>query len=549
VKAHDTLRAALVQAAAKLGAPAMKDSDVLLERPKDPAHGDVATNLALALAKPLKAKPRDVAGKLVAALELPAGFVRKVEIAGPGFINFFLAGEQVVAVLPAIVTAGAGYGKSDVGRGAKVNVEFVSANPTGPLHVGHGRGAALGDGIAALLEWTGWAVTREFYVNDAGTQIDKLARSLWARVQQLAGRPAAIPEGGYQGEYVTELAEGILAKEGRPFAALPEEEGLRRCRAIGVLSQRAEQDEDLREFRVRFDVVFNESELYGQGLIEQTLAELAKDGHTFEAEGALWLRTTAFGDDKDRVLRKRDGTYTYLVPDIAYHRNKHERGFRRAIDVWGADHHGYVPRMQAALRALGYPDDFLHVEIVQLVRVMRGGEEVRFSKRTGDFVSLRDLFEETGVDAARYFFLMRRGDSQFVFDVDLAKSQTEENPVFYVQMAHARMTGIFRVAARAPETVTPQGVDLAVLDQPEELDLIKELAEFPAIVAGAAAALEPHRITGYLEGLARIAHAWYHKYRVLGEPQEAARLVLARAVRQVLANGLTLLGINAPERM
>ncbi|HEV8264659.1 MAG TPA: arginine--tRNA ligase [Gemmatimonadales bacterium] len=549
MKAHDTLRAALVQAAARLGAPAMKDSDVLLERPKDPAHGDVATNLALALAKPLKAKPRDVAGKLVAALELPAGFVRKVEIAGPGFINFFLAGEQVVAVLPAIVTAGAGYGKSDVGRGAKVNVEFVSANPTGPLHVGHGRGAALGDGIAALLEWTGWAVTREFYVNDAGTQIDKLARSLWARVQQLAGRPAAIPEGGYQGEYVTELAEGILAKEGRPFAALPEEEGLRRCRAIGVLSQRAEQDEDLREFRVRFDVVFNESELYGQGLIEQTLAELAKDGHTFEAEGALWLRTTAFGDDKDRVLRKRDGTYTYLVPDIAYHRNKHERGFRRAIDVWGADHHGYVPRMQAALRALGYPDDFLHVEIVQLVRVMRGGEEVRFSKRTGDFVSLRDLFEETGVDAARYFFLMRRGDSQFVFDVDLAKSQTEENPVFYVQMAHARMTGIFRVAARAPETVTPQGVDLAVLDQPEELDLIKELAEFPAIVAGAAAALEPHRITGYLEGLARIAHAWYHKYRVLGEPQEAARLVLARAVRQVLANGLTLLGINAPERM
>jgi arginyl-tRNA synthetase len=546
VKAHDTLRAALAQAAAKLGAPV---ADVLLERPKDPAHGDVATNLALALAKTLKAKPRDVAGKLVAALDLPPGFVRKVEIAGPGFINFFLAGEQVVAVLPAIVTAGAGYGKSDVGRGAKVNVEFVSANPTGPLHVGHGRGAALGDGIAALLEWTGWAVTREFYVNDAGTQIEKLARSLWARVQQLAGRPAEIPEGGYQGEYVKELAEGILAKEGRQFAALPEDEGLRRCRAIGVLSQRAEQDEDLREFRVRFDVVFNESELYRQGLIEQALAELAKGGHTFEAEGALWLRTTAFGDDKDRVLRKRDGTYTYLVPDIAYHRNKHERGFRRAIDVWGADHHGYVPRMQAALRALGYPDDFLHVEIVQLVRVMRGGEEVRFSKRTGDFVSLRDLFEETGVDAARYFFLMRRGDSQFVFDVDLAKSQTEENPVFYVQMAHARMTGIFRVAARSPESVTAQGVDLAVLDQPEELDLIKELAEFEGLVAAAAAALEPHRITGYLEGLARIAHGWYHKYRVLGEPQEAARLVLARAVRQVLANGLTLMGINAPERM
>ena len=546
MKAHDTLRAALAQAAAKLGASA---AAIQLERPKDPAHGDVATNLALALAKTLKAKPRDVAGQLVAALDLPPGCVRKIEIAGPGFINFFLAGEQVVAVLPAILAAGTAYGKSDVGRGAKVNVEFVSANPTGPLHVGHGRGAALGDGIAALLEWTGWAVTREFYVNDAGTQIEKLARSLWARVQQLAGRPAEIPEGGYQGEYLKELAEGILAKEGRQFAALPEEEGVRRSRTIGVLSQRAEQDEDLREFRVRFDVVFNESELYQQGLIEQALAELAKGGHTFEEDGALWLRTTAFGDDKDRVLRKRDGTYTYLVPDIAYHRNKHERGFQRAIDVWGADHHGYTPRMQAALRALGYPADFLHVEIVQLVRVMRGGEEVRFSKRAGDFVSLRDLFEETGVDAARYFFLMRRGDSQFVFDVDLAKSQTEENPVFYVQMAHARMSGIFRVANRAAETVTPQGVDLAVLDEPEELELIKELAEFEGLVESAAAALEPHRITGYLEGLARIAHGWYHKYRVLGEPEEAARLVLAGAVRQVLANGLTLLGINAPERM
>jgi arginyl-tRNA synthetase len=546
VKALDVLRAALTQAAAKLGVP---DADVVLERPKDPAHGDVATNLALALAKTLKAKPRDVAGRLVAALELPAGFARKIEIAGPGFINFFLAGEQVVGVLPAILAAGGAYGKSDVGASAKVNVEFVSANPTGPLHVGHGRGAALGDGIAALLEWAGWAVTREFYVNDAGIQIDKLARSLWARVQQLAGRPADIPEGGYQGEYLKELAEGILAKEGKRFADLPEDEGLRRCRTIGILSQRAEQDEDLREFGVRFDVVLRESELYAQGLIEQSLDELARGGHTFEEDGALWLRTTAFGDDKDRVLRKRDGTYTYLVPDIAYHRNKHERGFVQAIDVWGADHHGYVPRMQAALRALGYPDGFLHVEIVQLVRVMRGGEEVRFSKRAGDFVSLRDLFEETGVDAARYFFLMRRGDAQFVFDVDLAKSQTDENPVFYVQMAHARMSGIFRVAARAPESVGAQGVDLGALTQPEETALIKELADFPETVRRAAEAREPHRITGYLEGLARMAHGWYHKYRVLGEPEETARLVLARAVRQVLANGLTLLGIRAPERM
>jgi arginyl-tRNA synthetase len=546
VTAHDSIRAALAKAASKLGAP---DVEVALERPRDSTHGDLATNLALALAKTLGEKPRAIAERLVANLELPTGLVTKMEIAGPGFINFFLAGDEVVGVLPAIIAAGTDYGRSDVGKQQKVNVEFVSANPTGPLHVGHGRGAALGDGIAALLEWTGWSVTREFYVNDAGTQIDRLAQSLWARVQQAAGRAATIPEGGYQGAYLTELAQQVLKKEGKGFADLPETEGIRRSREIGVRSQRAEQDADLAEFGVRFDVVANESAIYERGLIDATLAELAAKGHTFSAEGALWLRTTALGDDKDRVLKKSDGTFTYLVPDIAYHRDKHERGFVKAIDVWGADHHGYVPRMRAALQALGYPQDFLHVEIVQLVRVMRGGEEVRFSKRSGDFVSLRDLFEETGVDAARYFFLMKLGRSQFVFDVDLAKSQTDENPVFYVQMAHARMSGIFRVAARGPETISVEGVDLSVLTQPEELELIKELAEFPGIVRRAAAAYEPHRITGYLEGLARIAHAWYHKYRVLGEPEEAARLVLARAVRQVLANGLTLLGIRAPERM
>lgn len=537
---------ALAQAASRLGAP---DVEVALERPRDPTHGDLATNLALMLAKTLGEKPRVVAERLVADLELPSGLVRKTEIAGPGFINFFLAGEQVVGVLPAIISAGRTYGRSDVGGKQKVNVEFVSANPTGPLHVGHGRGAALGDGLAALLEWTGWQVTREFYVNDAGTQIDKMARSLWARVQQAAGRDAEIPEGGYHGEYLAELAQQVLRKEGKKFADLPEAEGMRRCREIGVQSQRAEQDADLAEFGVRFDVVSRESSIYERRLIDATLAELAAKGHTFTADGALWLRTTAIGDDKDRVLKKSDGTYTYLVPDIAYHRDKHERGFVKAIDVWGADHHGYIPRMRAALEALGYPKDFFHVEIVQLVRVMRGGEEVRFSKRSGEFVSLRDLFEETGVDAARYFFLMKRGDSQFVFDVDLAKSQTEENPVFYVQMAHARMCGIFRVASRDPESTSAHGVDLSVLTQPEERELITELAEFPAVVRRAAAAYEPHRITGYLEGLARLAHAWYHKYRVLGEPEEAARLVLARAVKQVLANGLSLLGIRAPERM
>ena len=548
MKAHEVIRAALADAAARLGV-SLSPSAVELERPRDPAHGDVATNLALTLAKSLRQKPRTVAERLLATLQLPQGLVRKIEIAGPGFINFFLAEAQLASVLQTVLAAGDRYGRSDVGQGRSVNVEFVSANPTGPLHVGHGRGAALGDGIAALLEWTGHAVTREFYVNDAGTQIDKLARSLWARVQQAVGRPAAIPEGGYHGEYLVELAATILAREGRRFADLPENEGVHRCREVGVESQRAEQDADLREFGVKFDVISCESSLYRDGLLQQTLNDLATRGYTYEQDGALWLRTTAFGDDKDRVLRKSDGTYTYLLPDIAYHRQKHERGFARAIDVLGADHHGYVGRMQAAMQALGYPKDFYHAVLVQLVRVMRDKEEVRFSKRSGEFVTLRDLFLETGVDAARYFFLMRRGDSQFVFDVDLAKSQTDENPVFYVQMAHARMSGIFRVAAREPSSIEAAGVDLNVLVEPEEADLLKEVAAFPGIVARAAEALEPHRVTGYLEGLARLAHAWYHKYRVLGEPQEAARLVLAAAVRQVLANGLHLLGISAPDRM
>ena len=547
MKAHDTLRAALTQAAAQLGAPG---TDIVLERPKDPAHGDVATNLALALAKTLKAKPREVAQRLVAALDLPPGFVRKVEIAGPGFVNFFLAEAQVVAALPAVLTAGGAYGRSDVGKGRPANVEFVSANPTGPLHVGHGRQAALGDAIAALLEWTGWRVTREFYYNDAGAQIMNLARSVQARIQQVRGRSAEIPEGGYHGEYIRELAERYVAQ----FANDPEGADLDAVRRFAVAELRQEQDRDLQAFGVRFDVHFLESSLYEAGKVEETERRLAAAGHTYDKDGARWLKTTDFGDDKDRVMRKsaeKGGDYTYFVPDVAYHVTKWERGFTRAINVQGADHHGTVRRVRIGLQALemgipeGYPEYVLH----QMVTVMKGGEEVKISKRAGNYMTVRELVDEVGRDAVRYFFLMRRSDSHFVFDIDLAKSQTEENPVFYVQMAHARMSGIFRVAARAPESAMPEGVDLAVLDEPEELDLIKELAEFPSIVAGAAAALEPHRITGYLEGLARIAHAWYHKYRVLGEPEEAARLVLARAARQVLANGLTLLGINAPERM
>jgi len=547
VKAHDTLRSALVQAAAKLGAPV---ADVLLERPKDPAHGDVATNLALALAKTLKAKPRDVAQRLVDALELPKGFLRKVEIAGPGFINFFLAEEQVVAVIPTIITAGLAYGRSAAGMGRAANVEFVSANPTGPLHVGHGRQAALGDAIASLLAWTGWQVTREFYYNDAGTQIMNLARSVQARIRQLRGRAEEIPEGGYHGEYIREVAQRYVEHHPQD----PEGVDLDAVRRFAVLELRKEQDQDLQAFGVRFDVYFLESSLYEAGKVEETERRLAAAGHTYEKDGARWLKTTDFGDDKDRVMKKsaeKGGDYTYFVPDVAYHVTKWERGFRRAINVQGADHHGTVRRVRIGLQALemGIPDGYPEYVLHQMVTVMKGGEEVKISKRAGSYMTVRDLVEDVGRDAVRYFFMMRRSDSHFVFDVDLAKTQGEENPVYYVQMAHARLSGIFRVAGRTPESAMAEGVDLAVLDEPEERELIKELAEFPAIVESAAAALEPHRITGYLEGLARIAHGWYHKYRVLGEPEEAARLVLARAVRQVLANGLTLLGITAPERM
>jgi arginyl-tRNA synthetase len=542
VTAHDTLRAALVKAAASLGAPT---TDVLLERPKDPTHGDVATNLALTLAKTLKAKPRDVATQLVAALELPTGVVKKTEIAGPGFINFFLAESQLADVLGAVLTQGASYGKTDNGKQQSVNVEFVSANPTGPLHVGHGRQAAIGDAIATLLEWTDWNVTREFYYNDGGTQIANLARSVQARI-----KGTEIPEGGYHGEYIKEIADRYVVTHRNDTSG----DDLDTIRRFAVAELRKEQDADLQAFGVKFDVYFLESSLYDDGRVEKTVKRLAAAGHTFEEEGALWLRTTEFGDDKDRVMKKsaaKGGDYTYFVPDVAYHADKWERGFHRAIDVQGADHHSTVTRVRIGLQALdmgitpGYPEYVLH----QMVTVMKGGEEMKISKRAGSYLTVRELIDEVGRDAVRFFFLMRRADSHLVFDVDLAKKQTEENPVFYVQMAHARMSGIFRVAAREVASATREGVDLSVLTEDEERDLLKAIAEFPAVVAGAAATLEPHRITSFLESLARTAHAWYHKFRVLGEPQEAARLVLARAVRQVLANGLSLIGISAPDRM
>jgi arginyl-tRNA synthetase len=543
----DTLRAELSRVAARFGADGL---DFVLERPRDAGHGDLATNLAMLLARRERANPRKTAERVLEELKLPPTLIAKTEIAGPGFINFWLAEDQLANAHRQILESGTRYGRATWGAGLKVNVEFVSANPTGPLHVGHGRGAALGDAIASLLEWTGHPVTREFYVNDAGVQIDKLAQSLWARIRQEAGFPAEIPEGGYHGEYLRENARQVLQQEGPGFAQLPEAEGIRRARSLVVRLQRAEQDRDLEQFGVKFDVISSEQAAYDSGSVVRAVELLERRGLTYESEGALWLRTTGFGDDKDRVLRKSDGTLTYLTPDIAYHIDKHDRGFDRVIDVWGADHHGYIPRMRAALAALGYPPEFFDVELVQLVRVVRGDEEVKMSKRSGEFVTLRDLYEEVGVDAARYFFLARKGASPFDFDIELAKRQTDENPIFYVQMAHARLSGIFRTAQRDPSTVNGN-LDLGALPAAEDTELLKKLVQFPEILEKAAREREPHRITVYLHELATVVHGWYHRTRTLGEPTdiEQARLLLARAGRIVLANALGVLGISAPDRM
>jgi arginyl-tRNA synthetase len=547
VSGVDSLRDALARAAVALGAPA--GTTPALERPRDPAHGDWATNLAMTLAKPLGRKPREIADALVAQLDAKAAGVAEATVAGPGFINFRLATADLASGLERLLAAGGSWGTGHAGAGRSANVEFVSANPTGPLHVGHGRQAALGDAIAALLASQGWQVTREFYYNDGGVQIANLALSVQARLRERAGEPLAVPEGGYHGEYIREIA----ARYAEEFPSDPRGDDLERVRAVAVRELRKEQDLDLRAFGVRFDVYYLESSLYTDGFVEKTVRALEAAGHTFEDDGALYLRTTDYGDDKDRVMRKRDGTYTYFVPDVAYHVTKFERGFTRAINVQGADHHGTTARVRAGLQALdmgvppGYPEYVLH----QMVTVLKGGQEVKISKRAGSYVTVRDLIDEVGRDAVRYFFLMRKGDSQLVFDVDLARSQSEENPVYYIQMAHARLSGIFRVGAVDPAGVTGAGVDWGVLDAPEERELVKALLDWPALVAAAADALEPHRVAGWLLETARLVHTWYHKHHVLGEaePVMRARLALAKAARLTLANGLGLLGIAAPERM
>ena len=550
MSAPDLIRDELTRAARSLGAP--EPVAPVLERPRDPSFGEWTTNLAMTLARPLRRKPQEIATDLIGRMDLARAGVSEAYVAGPGFINIRLDTGTVAGGLRDIVTADAQYGRADVGHGRHVNVEFVSANPTGPLHVGHGRQAALGDAIASLLEWTGWRVSREFYYNDAGAQIANLTRSVQARIAESRTGALAIPEGGYHGDYIREIAFDYMAQHPED----PEGQDADAVRKFAVAALRKEQDLDLQAFGVKFDNYFLESSLYTDGKVGSTVEALVQSGHTYEQDGALFLRTTGFGDDKDRVMRRsreRGGDYTYFLPDVAYHVDKWGRGFQRAINVQGADHHSTVTRVRAGLQALGmgipegYPEYALH----QMVTVMREGQEVKFSKRAGDIASVRDLIDWVGRDAVRYFYLMLKPESQLRFDVDLARTQSDENPIYRIQMAHARMCGIFRQGGIDPASIDASSVDLAVLDTLEERELAKQLVDFPSLVVGAAEALEPHRIAAYLQDTAGLAHRWYHEHHVLDQPEplRTARLVLARATQIVLRNALGILGISAPERM
>jgi arginyl-tRNA synthetase len=513
----------------------------------------------MALAKPARTNPRALAQALVAALP-PSPLVEKVEIAGPGFINFFLGPAAYHEETRRVLAEGARYGTSTLAAGRKTQVEFVSANPTGPLHIGHGRAAAVGDCLARVLTANGAEVTREFYYNDAGAQIDNLAKSVQSRAKGMTPDDAGWPADGYRGDYIIDVANADLRGdtvefENHAVVGAKNADDLDAIRRFAVAYLRREQNADLAAFGVKFDVYFLESSLYGDGKVEETVRELVAHGHTYEEGGALWLRTTDFGDDKDRVMRKSDGTFTYFLPDVAYHLSKWQRGYHRAITELGADHHGSLARVKAGLQALdmGIPKDYPEYVLHQMVTVMRGGEEVKISKRAGSYVTLRDLIDEVGRDATRYFLIARKSDSQMVFDIDLARSQSNDNPVYYVQYAHARVCSVLRqLAERGLSWNRDNGLtQLARLDNEHESALMVELSRYSEVVEAAATSLEPHLIANYLRELAYALHTYYNAHQFIVEDADLrdARLTLAVATRQVLANGLDLLGVSAPEQM
>jgi len=521
-------------------APGASEAPVQFERPRNPEHGDISCTVALTLARELKRNPREIAQRLLDATAdrvQQTGLFERPTIAGAGFYNVRQTARAKQAVITRVLEQGASYGRGPASLALKTQVEFVSANPTGPLHVGHGRQAALGDAIAALLEWQGHQVTREFYYNDAGAQIEKLALSVQARARGIRPGDAGWPAEGYQGEYIEDIAAQV--------ADANDLDGIRK-HAVAYL--RKEQDADLQAFGVKFDVYYLESSLYAEGKVAAAVEALVASGKTYEKDGALWLRTTDYGDDKDRVVRKSDGTYTYFVPDVAYHVTKWQRGFRKVVNVQGTDHHSTITRVRAGLQALGLgiPKDYPEYVLHSLVKVMRGGEEVKISKRAGSYVTVRDLIDWVGRDAVRFFLVSRKADSEFVFDVDLARQKSDENPVYYVQYAHARVCSLF---AQSGEVL--KDFNLEKLTGERELSLARKLEEFPEVLAGAARELAPHALAFYLREVAAEFHSYYNAERILVEDEalRTARLALCAAVRQTLANGLSLLGVSAPEKM
>ncbi|WP_428910131.1 arginine--tRNA ligase [Niallia sp. Krafla_26] len=525
--------------------------DVVLEIPKDKVNGDYSTNMAMQLARIAKKAPKVIAEEIVTHFDKAAASIEKIEIAGPGFINFYMNNGYLTDLIPAILNAGDKYGETTVGGNQKVQVEFVSANPTGDLHLGHARGAAVGDSLCKILAKAGYDVSREYYINDAGNQINNLALSVEARYFQALGMDKPMPEDGYHGEDIIGIGKSLADEFGDKFVNIDEKMRFEQFREYGLKYEMEKLKRDLEDFRVSFDVWFSETSLYQNGKIDVALDALKKAGYIFEQDGATWLRSTDFGDDKDRVLIKQDGSYTYLLPDIAYHRDKLERGFEKLINIWGADHHGYIPRMKAAIQALGYDADTLEVEIIQLVHLYKNGEKMKMSKRTGKAVTMRDLVEEVGLDATRYFFAMRSADTHMDFDLDLAVSQSNENPVYYSQYAHARICSILRQAEEQNLSIKSDA-NFSYIQSEKEFDVLKKLGEFPEAVGEAAVKRTPHRITNYIFELASAFHSFYNAEKVLDLEQmekTTARLALIKSVQVTLKNALELIGVSAPEKM
>ncbi|MFQ6793488.1 MAG: arginine--tRNA ligase [Thomasclavelia sp.] len=549
-KIEATLKEALKQAIIKCGFVDEYDQNsITIEIPKDKAHGDYSTNLAMQLTKLLKRNPRQIAQEIVDAIDQNAAQIEKIEIAGPGFINLFLAKNAMTSIIKEVLAEQENYGCSDHGQKIKYNVEFVSANPTGDLHLGHAKGAAVGDSICRIMTAAGYDVTREYYINDAGNQIYNLALSLYARYQEAFGIDAKMPEDGYYGQDVKDIALKIKETEGDKYLNMPEDKAIAFFRNKGTEYELQKIKDILKQFRVSFDVWFSETSLYENNCVVPTVEKLKEAGYTYEADGALWFKSTEFNDDKDRVLIKSDGSYTYLTPDIAYHLNKLDRGYEYLVDLFGADHHGYINRMKAAIQALGYNADQLNIDIIQMVRMMNNGEPVKMSKRTGNAVTIQDLIDEIGVDATRYFFVSKAANTPFDFDIGLAKSKSNENPVYYAQYAHARMCSIKAQASKAGLTA---GDHYELLVNSKEIELVKHINEFRNVVIDSAVSRMPHKIANYIQRLAQLFHSFYNECYVIDENNlelSAQRLALVEASRITLANALNLIGVSAPEKM